>query len=210
MNKDATERIRKRRYELLKEEVDKDLFNNYHDKKGKSNKILSFFSSIFLLTSIALGVLIYAKNDENGKWIKDNFGIELSFSKVNQVMSKYTDYILDFDIFKFLNNKDLPVSYEPTYAYLGNNIYESQNNMISSIGNGTVVFVGEDENQNVVIVQHDLGYTATYFGLDEVMVKKFDRVNNNDNLGMSYDSIKILFEKDSEEITYEEVINLLS
>ena len=38
MNKDATERIRKRRYELLKEEVDKDLFGNYHCNERKKNK----------------------------------------------------------------------------------------------------------------------------------------------------------------------------
>ena len=32
---------------------------------------------IIILLLLSLGVLIYAKNDEGGKWLKDNFGIEL-------------------------------------------------------------------------------------------------------------------------------------
>ena len=96
MDFEAKNRIRKRRYNLLKEEM-----NNKYNHKNEKNKALSFLSSLCILCSIALGVLIYGKNDENGKWIKDNFGIEVSFSSINSYMSKYTDYILDFDIFSF-------------------------------------------------------------------------------------------------------------
>ena len=92
-------RIRKRRYNLLKEEANKEYLNN----KNTKNKALSFLSSLCVLFSIALSVLIYGKTDENGKWLKENFGIEFSFNKVNEIMSKYTNYLLDFDIFTFFN-----------------------------------------------------------------------------------------------------------
>ena len=85
MDFESKNRIRKRRYDLLKQEIDK---SNYSSKN--KSKSLSFLSSLCILCSIALGVLIYGKNDENGKWIKENFGIEVSFSKVNSYISKYT------------------------------------------------------------------------------------------------------------------------
>ena len=204
MDFEAKRRIKKRRYNLLKDEIDR----SYYNKKDKNNA-LSFLSSLCILFSIALGVLIYGKNDENGKWIKDNFGIELSFSKVNSYMQKYTDYILDFDIFDFLK-KDQVVNYEPSYQCIGDNIFESNSNEITSIGAGTVIFVGESLGVNTVIIQHDLGYTATYSGIEDVLVHKYDRVIDKASIGISFEPIKIEFTKDNKEITYEEVIKLFN
>ena len=204
MDFEAKKRIKKRRYNLLKDEIDR----SYYNKKDKNNA-LSFLSSLCILFSIALGVLIYGKNDENGKWIKDNFGIELSFSKVNSYMQKYTDYILDFDIFDFLK-KDQVVNYEPSYQCIGDNIFESNSNEITSIGAGTVIFVGESDGVNIVIIQHDLGYTATYSGIEDVLVHKYDRVIDKASIGISFEPIKIEFTKDNKEITYEEVIKLFN
>lgn len=203
MNYNAKNRIRQRRYKLLKDELNNEcLFEN------KRNKALSFLSSLCVLLSITLSFLIYAKNDENGSWLKKNFGIELSFSKVNSIMSKYTDYLLDFNIFK--KDNDLAVAYVPSYYSLGDNLYESNSNEITSIGDGTVIFVGEYENEKVVIIQHDLGYSATYSGLEDVLVKKYDRVDDKDSIGVSFKSIKIEFEKGFGTLTYEEVVELLS
>ena len=204
MDFEAKKRIKKRRYNLLKDEIDR----SYYNKKEKNNA-LSFLSSLCILFSIALGVLIYGKNDENGKWIKDNFGIELSFSKVNSYMQKYTDYILDFDIFDFLE-KDQVVNYESSYQCIGDNIFESNSNEITSIGAGTVIFVGESNGVNTVIIQHDLGYTATYSGIEDVLVHKYDRVIDKASIGISFEPIKIEFTKDNKEITYEEVIKLFN
>ena len=204
MDFEAKKRIKKRRYNLLKDEIDR----SYYNKKEKNNA-LSFLSSLCILFSIALGVLIYGKNDENGKWIKDNFGIELSFSKVNTYMQKYTDYILDFDIFDFLK-KDQVVNYEPSYQCIGDNIFESNSNEITSIGAGTVIFVGESLGVNTVIIHHDLGYTATYSGIEDVLVHKYDRVVDKASIGISFEPIKIEFTKDNKEITYEEVIKLFN
>ncbi|MBQ9730935.1 MAG: M23 family metallopeptidase [Bacilli bacterium] len=206
MGLDAKNRIRKRRYNLLKNEAYKTNKDYYKENK---NKGLSFLSSLCLLVCIALSVLIYGKNDENGKWLKDNFGIEVSFSKINQTMSKYTDYILDFDIFKFLED-DKPVSYESYYYSLGNNLYESTSNEITSIGDGTVVFVGEVDNKKVLIIEHDLGYSATYIGLEDVLVKKYDRVDDKNTIGVSFEPIEIHFKKESVSISYEEVLALFS
>ena len=209
MNCNAKNRIRKRRYELLKEEVLKNKYTHNSYYKKDRNKVLSFLSSLCLLFSIALSVLIYGKSDENGKWIKENFGIELSFSKINKVMSKYTDMILNFDIFRFLE-EDEKVSYEFNYFSLGNNMFESDGNEITSIGNGTVIFVSINNDENVIIIQHDLGYTATYRGLEDVLVKKYDRVDDKDVIGVSFEAIEINFEKNSEIISYEEVVEILS
>lgn len=202
MDYNAKNRIRQRRYKLIKDELSNECL--YKNKKSKG---LSFLSSLCILLSITLSFLIYAKNDENGSWLKKNFGIELSFSKVNSVMAKYSDYLLDFNIFK--NEDDVLVAYVPSYQSLGNNLYEPNSNEITSIGDGTVVFVGDNENEKVVIIQHDLGYSATYIGLDDVLVKKYDRVDDKDSIGISFDSIKIKFEKENDTLTYEEVLELL-
>ena len=205
MDFEAKNRIRKRRHNLLKEEIDKSSY--YH--KNEKNKALSFLSSLCLLCSIALGVLIYGKNDENGLWIKDNFGIEISFSKDNSYMSKYTDYILDFDVFDFLK-EDTPVSYTPSYQCVGENMYQSDSNEVTSIGAGTVVFAGEIDSEFVVIIQHDLGYTATYSKLEDILVHKYDRVEDKSTIAVSFNPIEIVFSKDNKEVTYEEIMELFS
>jgi hypothetical protein len=204
MDFESKNRIRKRRYDLLRQEIDK---SNYSSKN--KSKTLSFLSSLCILCSIALGVLIYGKNDVNGKWIKENFGIEVSFSKVNSYISKYTNYILDFDIFDFLN-KDQAVTYVPSYQCVGENTYQSYSNEITSIGEGTVVYVGESNGANIIIIQHDLGYTATYSGIEDILVHKYDRVEDKASIGISFEPIKIEFSKDNKEMTYEEVIELFS
>ena len=198
-------RIRKRRYNLLKEEANKENLNN----KNTKNKALSFLSSLCVLFSIALSVLIYGKTDENGKWLKENFGIEFSFNKVNEIMSKYTNYLLDFDIFTFFN-KEEAVSYEPVYMCIGDDMFTSGSNSVVSIGNGTVIFVGSNNDEQIIIIQHDLGYTATYSGLADVLVSKYDRVDDKANIGICFEEVKITFEKNNGKISYEEVLGLLS
>ena len=51
----------------------------------------------------------------------------------------------------------------------------------------------ENNGENIVIIQHDLGYTATYSGLVDVLVKKYDRVDDKASIGISFEeSIKYL------------------
>lgn len=196
-------RIRKRRYKLIKNQ---NLF--YKDEKGK-NKILSFFSSLFLLLSISLGVLIYGKNDENGKWLKENFGIELSFVNVNSTISKALDMVLDYNIFNFITNEDMTVSNEEMYTYLGDNLYQSIDTGITSIGNGTVILKEKIDNKYMIVVQNDLGVIITYSNLDEVLVNTYDRINNKDVIALSYENIKIEFVKDNKYLNYEEAKEII-
>lgn len=196
-------RIRKRRYKLIKNQ---NLF--YKDEKGK-NKILSFFSSLFLLLSISLGVLIYGKNDENGKWLKENFGIELSFVNVNSTISKALDMVLDYNIFNFITNEDMTVSNEEMYTYLGDNLYQSIDTGITSIGNGTVILKEKIDNKYMIVVQNDLGVIITYSNLDEVLVNTYDRINNKDVIALSYENIKIEFVKDKKYLNYEEAKEII-
>ncbi len=196
-------RIRKRRYKLIKNQ---NLF--YKDEKGK-NKILSFFSSLFLLLSISLGVLIYGKNDENGKWLKENFGIELSFVNVNSTISKALDMVLDYNIFNFITNEDMTVSNEEMYTYLGDNLYQSIDTGITSIGNGTVILKEKIDDKYMIVVQNDLGVIITYSNLDEVLVNTYDRINNKDVIALSYENIKIEFVKDNKYLNYEEAKEII-
>lgn len=195
------ERIKRRRYELLNAK--------FTNQKKNKNGLLSFLSSIFLLFSIALGVLIYGKNDENGKWLRDNFGIELSFSNVNKNMSSFIDNILSFDVFSFLNKESMLVSYESSYTYLGNDLFQKNDSSVTSIGKGVVIYADLNNGQNTIIIQHDLGYTATYVGVEDVFVKQYDRIEDKGIIGNSYNDIYIYFSINGEKKTYEEIVKLL-
>lgn len=197
---DIKERIKKRRYELLYGKTKKD---------NKKKNFLSFLSSILMLFSITLGVLIYGKNDENGKWLKENFGIELSFSTINKHMSSFIDNLLDYDVFSFLNKESINVSYESNYIYLGNDKFAKNDSAVTSIGSGVVIFTIEENGLNTIIVQHDHGYTATYKGVEEIFVKQYDRIEDKGVIGNHYGEIYIYFTINGEKKEYEDIIELL-
>ena len=104
---------------------------------------------------------------------------------------------------------DQVVSSEVSYIHLGDDYYTSEGNVAIALDDGVITYVnGKDENYTV-IVEYDNGIRATYNEVKEVNVYVNDRVYKDDILGSYIDKVEIIFIKDSEKISYEEVVKLI-
>ena len=85
---DIKRRIKQRRYASLLNE------NNYsHKETKKKRSFLSFCTSIMTILVLTLGILIYAKKDEKGKFIQETFGIKINFGDC------FSNKVYDFEIY---------------------------------------------------------------------------------------------------------------
>lgn len=201
---DIKRRIKQRRYASLLNE------NNYsHKETKKKRSFLSFCTSIMTILVLTLGVLIYAKKDEKGKFIQETFGIKINFVSFNSKVSKVLDSILDYDIFNN-NGGSVPVDVESMYVSVGNNRYSNTTNTAKVISDGTVIYAKIEGDKYLVVIQHDLGFTSTYYGIDECFVELYDRIKYNDTIGQFFDdSIEIVFTMDNQVYTYEEIVSYI-
>ena len=206
MNYDEIKRrIKQRRYASI---IECNGQNNSHKGK-KKNSFLSFCTSVMTILVLALGVLIYAKKDEKGVFIQENFGIRINFVSFNTKVSKVLDSILDYDIFNN-NNASLKVDVESMYISVGNNKYSTSTNTAKVISDGTVIYAKLEGEKYLVVIQHDLGFTSTYYGIDECFVKLYDRMKFEDTIGQYYDdSIEIVFTMDNQVCSYEEIVSYI-
>lgn len=165
---------------------------------------ISMFTMIIM--ALFLSIAVYAKKDENGKFLKDTFGININFTSFNETMNKLIN-------FRAVNNiasgDDSPVSNVPNYVHMGNDIYVNGSSEVKSIDDGVVTYVYSDEIGYLVIVENDSGFRSVYSNLVDVSVKVNDRIYFDSVIGVVEDEVKIIFSKNNEKITYEQVLGLL-
>lgn len=206
------ERIKNRRYQtIIKQNREENIFtdsSNY--KKKRKSPFLSFCMPVLTILVLALGVLIYAKKDEKATFLQEKLGINLSFVNLNAKASTFVDKIINLNIFS-QGNSTIPVSNEPLYVSLGSNLYTNDTNSVLSVGDGTVIYAQTDStNKYLVVVQHDLGYTASYYNLAECQVELYDRLTDRDLLGtFEGESVQIIFSMNNTNYTYEEILELV-
>lgn len=168
--------------------------------KNNSLKKASIILSIF---SLFLGFLIYAKKDENANFLKENFGIEVNFSKINKTCEKFIDKFLTFE-YDFIKNKDESlVSLNDSYIELGDNKFYNSSLKVYSIDDGIVTNV----NSNEIVIEHDNGIIAKYSNIVNPYVFKFDRINEYQTIALFNEYLYLLFYKDGNLISYEEIYN---
>lgn len=175
--------------------------------KEKSGAIFKVVTSLMTIYVLFMSFAIYAKKDQEATVFNNVFKTDVSFTKFNNMMSKLLNLrIID-------NSKedihDQVVSSEVSYIHLGDDYYTSEGNVAIALDDGVITYVnGKDENYTV-IVEYDNGIRATYNEVKEVNVYVNDRVYKDDILGSYIDKVEIIFIKDSEKISYEEVVKLI-
>ena len=88
------------------------------------------------------------------------------------------------------NLKDTSVS-AASYQKLADNYYVNGSTTCSSILNGVVLSINDDEKN--ILVQHDNGVLATYGNLESIDVIAGERVNQGAALGSFNESVKMDF-----------------
>lgn len=179
--------------------------NEVERKYSKPSKL--YKTSIFVLVIMALflSVAVYAKKDENGRFLKDNLGINVNFATFNKTMNK----LLDFRVINTIKNIDEPVSNIPSYIHMGEDLYVNGSSNVTSVDDGIVTYIYNEENKYLVIVENDSGFRSVYSNLIDINVKINDRVYFDSILGVVEEKVNIVFSKNNEKITYEQVLELL-
>lgn len=170
----------------------------------KKNPFLKISTIFFALISLAIGFLIYAKNDENGSFLKKHFSLNISFEKMNNEISLFLSSLLaKFNIFTNKDSNDIKVNNEINYQKIDDYYYKTSSNKIEMLDNGKILNVKQDDDY-IINVYYQNGVCASYYNLIEINVSKDDYLNKGDIIGYYEDKFKVLFSKDHELISYEE------
>lgn len=174
-------------------------------KYSKPSKLYKVSMFVLGVLALFLSIAVYAKKDENGNFLKDKLGINVNFASFNKTMNK----LLDFRVVDNIKDSDSAVSNIPSYVHLGNDLYSNGTSEVKSIDDGVVTYIYSDETGYLVIIENDSGFRSVYSCLVDIGVKVNDRVYFDSVIGVVEEEVKIVFSKDNEKITYEEMLKLL-
>lgn len=173
-------------------------------KFSKPSKLYKFSMFVLVIMALFLSVAVYAKKDENGKFLQEHLGINVNFSTFNKTLNK----LLNFRAIDTITD-DVPVSNVPNYVHMGEDYYVNGGSEVTSVDDGVVTYVYSDEFGHLVIIENDSGFRSVYSNLVDVSVKVNDRVYFDSVIGVIDEKVNIVFSKNNEKITYEQVLELL-
>lgn len=171
--------------------------NNNTSKRG-----FLFYTNCFLgILIIVLSSLIYMKKDPQGSFIKKIFNENVSFEKFNLEVSK-----LFSSLIVYRGNEIKEVSESVEYVELGDHYYYTSTSYVPSLNKGTIIFVGEENDDVSLIIQYDNGVIASYFDIYDITCSSFDEINKNEVLGTYLDKFRVLFRKGNSLLTLQDAM----
>jgi len=189
-------------------------YNTVRKNNKKNNyKISSKYVLKLLLTIvIVLIVLILIKSSNNFKanFYKYVYEQNISFAKLNKLYEKYIGNALPLE--NVVNKTEVVFSEKINYTNKENykdgvKLEVSSNYLIPIQESGIVVYIGEKEGyNNVIIIQQEKGDDMWYGNISNVNVKLYDYVNKGAVLGECNDYLYLLFKKDGNVLNYEDYI----
>lgn len=174
----------------------------------KHSKVLQYLSYLMVIFSLALGFLIYAKKDYNSTFINNLFDTDFSFQSMNAEISKTLDNIFNFNLFDD-DSETKPVAGSVQYISLGNNLYQTEDQEIPLLNDGTIIYAKkQDQDQKYdIMVNYTNGAVAIYFDLDDCLVTNYDILSRGDIIAHYQTSFKVLFYRNDALISYEEALS---
>ena len=184
--------------------------NNLDDKKIKYLKNL--ITRILLSLILVISICIFIKLDSNNKVLIEEyiFKDSLEFTKINNWyqdnIGKIVPELNENSALVFSSDglkKNAYTSYKD-----GVKIEVDKNSPISLINGGIVVFIGnKDGYDNVLILQGNDGIDYWYGGITNVNVNLYDYLEKDTLIGESQENyIYLIMEKDGKYLNYEEYI----
>lgn len=174
-----------------------------HRKKRKKSPVFHFFMILFMVLSLGIGFLIYARIDENGTFFNRIFHTNVNFTEMNQAISRVLDRMFNFNLFG--GKKDnRPVSGTISYIPLEDDYYKAEDQRVLMLQDGIISYLDQDDDGTFVVVSYENGVNASYFGLFDPLVKVLDELDVGDQIASYETSFKVIFFKGNEKISYEE------
>lgn len=186
-------------------------FNNVDNKKN-SKYISNLFTRTLVAVIVVLISAIYVNaSDKNLKSYKENlFEKSLSFNKVSSAYNKVFGNVMPLELDKGTTKSvfNEGISYSDITKYENGYKLTLTNNMVTSLYDGIVVFIGEKEGYgNTIIVQGSNGVDIWYGNVTNVGVSLYDYIDKDTMLGESVDSnLYLVFNKENQFLGYEEYL----
>lgn len=157
---------------------------------------------IFLVTIIS-----FKSSEDFKNWFQVHV-LNNSFSFTN-IASKYESLFGNPIPFKsFIKEKPVfseKINYSSLTQYNNGILLNVDNNLIPSIGEGLIIFIGKKDNQNCIIVdQKDV--EVTYCMLKHIGVKLYDHIEAGSYIGEVDQKLLLYFTKNGEYLNYEDFI----
>lgn len=174
-------------------------------ESNKNSKLYNICMGIMTVYVLFMSFALYAKKDNNAVLMNSIFDTNVNFTKFNATLNKLINFRIVEENTPLL--EDMIVSNNSvTYQSLGDDYYTSEGNLVVALADGVITYVNGKDYNYTIIVEYDNGIRATYNEINEVNVFVNDRVYQDDILGSFDDQVNIIFIKDHNKITYEEVI----
>ena len=167
-------------------------------------KIIYKISLVIIL--VLFGSLIINKNNNIKNIIYDNVYVNyLNFASVKNVYNTYLGNIIPFqNIIKDEMVFNEKLKYKEKSKYNNGVKLDLNNNIVPIIDSGIVIYIGNKDNFNkTVIIENSDGVEEWYGNLNNINVKLYDYVKENDILGDTYNNTLYLeFKKDNKSLDY--------
>ena len=163
-------------------------------------------SIIFILTSV-----IYIKLSDNNKSFYESIFINnsISFTKLNDLYNKYFGSVVPttLDTSKSVVNETN--NYTFIDNYLNGSILKVDNNYVTSLNSGIVVFIGEKEGYNKsIIIQGNDKVDILYGNIESTNLNLYDYVSKGQTISSLKDNtLYLVLIKDNNYLKYEEYKN---
>lgn len=177
------------------------VLENKIETKKRKNVSYRLSMCVMSLFVVLMLLMIYAKKDENGNFLKKTFNIDVNFAKINEKAEQLINKLLVFEFNLKNDNKEAYVGLNESYIELDDNQFYNSSNKVYAVFSGVVSYV----NETTIYIEHDNGVVAKYYNVIEPMVYVYDRVKEYQTIASLNESITILFYKNGKNIRYEEI-----
>lgn len=186
--------------------------NKQNIKEENNNTKVVFF--LFKLTVIFILILflsiLCSKNSKAKNTIYKNvYNSSISFMSFKTMYNKYIGNVLPFtDIMTTKKVFSEKLEYKSLSKYnKGVKLKVSDNYLVPAIKGGIVIFTGEKDGKNTIIIQQSDGIDVYYSNFSNMNVKLYDYIEDNQILGEVKDNtLYLTFLKDGVEVDYKKVI----
>jgi stage IV sporulation protein FA len=192
-----------------------DIIKSFKNKKYKKidNKKSKYISNLFTRTLLSIIVVLITAiyinmNSKNLSIYKENlFEKSLSFNKISNVYNKMFGKVLPLELDKgttktVFNNS---ISYNDIISYEDGYKLTLNNNVVTNLYDGIVVFIGQKDNyENTVIVQGSDGVDIWYGNVTNIGVTLYDYINKDTVIGEAVDNkLYLVFNQEDSYLGYE-------
>lgn len=177
----------------------------------KNNMNIFIYKVVFIVLIVLVGTLITKKSDNvKARVYEKVYDEHINFAFINSIYNKYLGNIVPFK--EMVEDKEVfneKIRYKDLSQFDNGIKLTLENNYpIPIIKSGIVIYVGNKDNLNkTVIIEDENGVDFIYGNLDDVNVKIYDYVKENDLLGLAdNNTLYLLFQKGDKYIDYKEYI----